>query len=597
MSSDATSLQNTAIANANAYSAQMQKFIAVLDNYATEGSGAITFTNTLNDAALLTELQTLLSEASLVPPALATTPAYTPAIPPSDITNSPAITPPVAITIVPPSFVAPVAPVVGTDAFSGSLVPINYPVAPAAPTINLPVAPAFSNVVMPTITDIVIPTLTALAPSSLLPDPTDLFQFSEAGYNQTTQFTTAQAKLLHDIIYGGYGIEVQDEEGLWDRAKDRELRAASDATDDIVRAMAVRGFDLPPGAMLAQLAAVQQAGIEKVSQLSREIALKRADMYVENRKFTIVNIKDYEQLTMAIYNAMMERALNAAKAVAEFSIEVYNASIAKYRILMEAFAIQVQAYGEQVRAQVAQIEAQRLKLQVVQTQVDVEKAEVQLYVAQVEGQKLLVEMYRTDVSAMEGLAQVEHLKLDTFRTQIEVYAELLRAQTLQLQGYEAQTRGDYVQTEIYATKVNAQLVQAKFAETQAQINDTNARIAIENLRANLAIIQSNTEVYKAQAQGTALTNEAQARTFQARTEAFRSIAGIMDTIGRLEIAGADLNLKAAYEGQQLGIDYSKAVLANRVSAAGIAVDALSRGIQANLGQVLGISAGINSSTS
>jgi len=710
------SMQQNAATAAGTASTQMQAFITQLSALTNlPGNTKFTLSDTLNTSSLQASIQLLLNDASLVPPTLATTPAYTRPTAPTPISSNAVITPPTFVAPSLPTLLNPVAPVVGTAPFTSALATIDFPVVPNAPTISLPTvpvlptitvtapnapsvslpsvpsladiavttpvrpaltlpaAPVFNNIVMPTITSITLPTLTALAPSELLPDPTDLFAFSESGYSSLL-LLAGQQKLANDLANGGYGIETADELAIWQRAQDRELRAGVAAAADIARAMAARGFAMPPGAMLAQMASSNQATLEKMSTLSRDTALKRADMYVENRKFTIDQAREYEALTTALYSAVMERALNASKATAEFGIAVYNASLAKFDALTKAFSVQVQAYGEEVRAAVATLEVQRLSLEVVRTETEVQKTQAQLYLDQIEAQKLpleiyrtdaqvqqmladtqvnvqrnqvavysaemdaqripvelyrteaqvqqiladtqvnvqrnqisayiaeteaqkvLVDMYRTDISALEGLAQVEHLKLDTFRCQVEAYAEMIRAQTLQLQGYEAQTRGDMVQAEIYKTQVDAQLVQAEYAKAQAQINEANTQIAVENLKANLAIIQTNSDVYRAQAQGTSLTNDAQSRSFAARTEAFRSVASAYDSLGKIEIAGAEIQLKAAYESQFLSNDYSKALLQIDANNAIAGAQVLAQTVQANLGQVLAIATDVNNFT-
>lgn len=595
MPNTADSLQNAAIAKADALSVQMQQFINILLGDSLIGSGIVPIDSTLDIGDIQTALTNLLASAQLNPPV------------PLQVASLPTITPPIlgpvnaAVkiptfpTISAPKIVNPVAPIIGKDVFTASRPPIATLTAPARPTITLPKAPSFNNVVMPTITDIVMPTLSAIAPVDALTAPSNLFMFSENAY-QSALLDSSKAKLLHDMQFGGYGIETADEDALWARARDRELRTAAIASADVARSMAARGFTLPPGAALAQLASIQQDSTEKLSTVSRDIALKRADMYVENRKFTISETRELEQILIGANMAVMERALNASKATAEFGIALYNARISRFNILMEGFKTQVIAYGEQVRAAVSQLEAQKVKLEVSKTEVEVQRAQAEIYKTQVEGQTALMGMYRTDIAALQGLADVERLKLDAFRADVEVFSEQLRAGTLQLQGYEAQTRGNLAQAEIYKTQIDSQVSQVEITKAQAAIVESNARVSVENVRAAIAVIQSQAEIYRAQTQGVASSNEAQGRAFAARTEAFRTIAGVYGEMGKIKVAGADMTLRAAIEQVHNEVELARIATETRVQAASSAAGAIGQQIQAQLGQVLGIASAITQSS-
>jgi hypothetical protein len=592
----ADELQDRAIDAAAGYASQMQSFISSLAglSQAPQASGWVIANPDL--AAIQTALHALIAGTQLTPPALLTIPDLpTLAIPtPGAVDATVAI--PTFDTISVPSITLPDAPSVDHLVFTGvreALAPLN---APVRPTLTLPDAPTFANIAMPTITDIVLPTLSAIAPTDALTEPSSLFEFSEAVYSSAL-LDSSKAKLLHDMENGGYGIETADEDALWARARDRELRNAAAASNEIARAMAARGFSLPPGAMLAQLASTNQEGAEKSSTVSRDIALKRADMYVENRKFTITEVRELEQLSINLHMGVMERALNVAKATTEFGIALFNAKVSKFNVLMDGYKTKVAAYAEEVRAAVSQMEAQKVKLQFAETQVAVQKAQADVYNSQLMGQRTLLDMYRTDIAALQGLADVERLKLETFRSDVEVFAEQIRAGNLQLQGYEAQLRGNVAQIDIYKAQIDAQQSRAELSKVQASVVESNAKVSIENLRASIASITASADVYRAQSAGVASANDAQSRAFAARTEAFKSIAQVYESMGTLQLGGEDMKLRAGIASLNHYNDVLKGTRDIRLGANAAALDGLGKGMQAQLGQVLGIASAITSSSS
>lgn len=585
----AGNLQNAANANANEYAKQLQVFVDLLKNYTgvTVSAAAGSVPNTIDVSSVQTALTELMAGAQLTPgaplpidslPAITVRPLGTPVV---------GAAPPTITHITAPVVTPSTAPKVGKASFQGKAPSLTFPKPAVRPTTSIPATPQFGNVHIPTITDIDIPHLTAVAPVSTLNEPTNLFSFSEVAY-QSALLDGAKAKLLSDLANGGYGIETADELALWSRARERELRGTDATMNEASRQTAARGFSLPPGALLAQLQSAIQSGAERISTVSRDIALKRADMYVEHRKFTFVQIKELEQLSVNIHMSVMERALNTSKAVAEFGVALYNAQATKFNTMIESFKSGLAAYDSQVRGALGQLEAQKIKLQVVSTEVDIQKNQAQLYNAQVEGQKTLMDMYRADVAAMQGLADVERLKLDAFKTEVEVYSETLRAGTLQLQGYEAQIRGDLASAEIYKTQVSAQMTQAEIAKAQASITESNARIVIENVRAEIAVASARADVYRAQTQGVSASNEATARAFAARTEAFRAVGATYDAMGKLDISQFDAASRVSVENVKLNLEQGRLLWDIKTKAATVGADAIGKAMQGSLNQVIAI---------
>jgi hypothetical protein len=210
---------------------------------------------------------------------------------------------------------------------------VNFPLGgpPEAPTINLFV-PA----------EIPLPIDDLLA-------PTNIFTFFEAAY-QSTLLDPLKAKLLADLVNGGYGIDTADEAALFQRARDRETTAAMTRIDEAGRAMAARGFPLPPGELSIQIDRSYQEFQNKMSSVSREIFVDSAKRFVENRQFTIQEVRQLETVLIGFHNSIQERALNVAKATTELGIVLYNALLARYKLRAETAKIKSDV--QLVRAQI-----------------------------------------------------------------------------------------------------------------------------------------------------------------------------------------------------------------------------------------------------
>lgn len=278
---------------------------------------------------------------------------------------------------------------------------------------------------------------TALTPIALPADdlttPTSVFSFAEGVYDRTL-LDPWRAKLLLDLTTGSYGIDTNDEIALLNRTRDREVEAALTRVEGASREFAARGFPLPPGELAIQMDRAYQDMQNKVADANRDIYVKRANQFVEARKFTITEVREMERILLQHYNSMQERAFNVSRATVEFSIAIFNALIAKYKARLDAAIATGQIQFERARAETEQMRG-------------------------------YVELYRGQVSAYEAnLRRV----LDTARVQVEAYG-------IDVQSNKVLNDG----------QVAVATLQAKVIEATVQQNIQISGVAIENAKSKL----------------------------------------------------------------------------------------------------------------
>jgi hypothetical protein len=129
----------------------------------------------------------------------------------------------------------------------------------------------------------------------ILADLTGKFESFFATYfpNECDYLAGAQQWLCDVLTRGGTGIKPAVEDQMWQRDRSRVLQDVRRAGEEVVSTFASRGFPLPPGAMQHQLNLTQQAGLEKVAQASRDVAIKQAEIEIENIRFAVQQALDY----------------------------------------------------------------------------------------------------------------------------------------------------------------------------------------------------------------------------------------------------------------------------------------------------------------
>lgn len=431
----------------------------------------------------------------------------------------------------------------------------HAPAIPAAPTLTLPAVPTFAPVALPDAPTLDIPLFDATADFGDIVAPTSYFEYSEREYSSAL-LDAQKAKLLNDLQNGGYGIEPEDERRLWERARERELQNANMKLSELSRMHAARGFMMPQGAYIEQTHEAQQELFEKVSTLSRDIAIKRADMFVENRKFTIQEVRQLEQILINYAAGVAERALNASRLQVELGVAIFNAQVSRFNAKMEEFRTYAQVYETRIRAGLAAVEIYKAKVEGARLSTEVQKLHADIYQTQINGLNATANLYKTQVEAGMTLAQIEKLKLEAFQTQVEVYAEQVRAKVAEFSMFKASIDGELAKVQLYDSSVRAYSARLGAVETKARVVETRARTEIAQTSAKVDIYRSQMDAYKTEV---GVASEKIRAVLSQYEASVREYAAYMDAIK----AGADNDTRAHEATARNYVAYS-AVVAERL---------------------------------
>lgn len=151
---------------------------------------------------------------------------------------------------------------------------------------------------------------------------------------------TTLASVITTRLAGGTGLAPSVETGIWDRARDREAALAQANIDEVMRASEEMGFHLPTGVLAAQLRQEQRNYYDKTSGLSRDIAIKQADLEQSNMQQAIEKALGYENTLSEI---LQRRA--------QVTVEVFRAEVL-------AFSAQVDQDVKHWEVQIKELEAQ-----------------------------------------------------------------------------------------------------------------------------------------------------------------------------------------------------------------------------------------------
>lgn len=294
---------------------------------------------------------------------------------------------------------------------------------PVKPVITVPdpvTTPPFEydySVTVPT--SPAIPGFAGTLPADTLGNPSAAFSFSDSSY-ASDLWDLLSAKFAADLGDStAAGLTAGIETGLWSRMAGRETLTGQGLTGDLARQLLARGISGAAAASLSAQAA--QTAASSAVTLARDVALKKAELRLAHRQFTLEKGASLEAIGQAHYTRNEARRLNEARTRAEIAIALFNAYLALYRARVERYEAEASVYrtrnnaakiAVQAQAAVSEAEIAKIKMTLARYQADIDLFAHKMRVATTANQ-ILAEVFKTDVSAYtaETQAEVKRLKL------------------------------------------------------------------------------------------------------------------------------------------------------------------------------------------
>lgn len=401
-----------------------------------------------------------------------------------------------------PTVLLPTAPIISYG--NAPVIPeVGAVSLPDSPTLALPDVPAYITLSAPTFAGVDlrldylerledIPTLDLVAPTP--------YAYNRGAEYASDLLATVQASLLERMA-GGTGVPPAVEQALWDRARSRETQIALAGEAEIMRTSEAMGFHLPSGVLAAQMREGQKTYYDKLSGLSRDIAIKQAEMEQENIKQTISQGIELESRLIDYSYKLEQLTFEAAKEAASSATANYNAQVDAFRALLGAYEVYANNYKTIIEAELAKVDVYKAELQAEQTKADINKTLVEQYKATIDAGMTQVKIYEAQVGAANTLVQLEQTKISAAGEQIRAYVAQVNAETAKVEAYKAGVQAESTKLDIYRVK--------------AGVFSTVAGVQIEKARLGISINEANSRVKAAEWEGFS----AQWRAYAAKAQA------------------------------------------------------------------------------
>jgi hypothetical protein len=428
----------------------------------------------------------------------------------------------------------PTTPVL-TTLVKPSALEIDLPGAlPDAPSITLPTDLTVDRTV-PNIPNISLPAWGEVLPTMDISLPEITFAYVEPTYVSALK-TAIAANLLNGVTYGGTGLGATVQTAIWNKDIERLAQQKDDDVEEVLNKFAGRGFDLPAGMVAQQVNEVLKEFTNKRSQNSRDVMIKEAEMAFDMSKFFLSTGLDLEQIELNHANNIANRALEAEKAVVQFSVDLFNSKVTKYNLELETYKSKAIEAEIMLKIQELVLSQYLAEINGVEAGVKIDNAKIANYNAILSKHTVSIALYEAEIGAVVAQLNIERAKSEIFKAQIDGYVAEISSQKSQYELYLAQIEGESAKINIHKTEVEAYAtrVNAVKVSNDVVIAQINADISEEelNLKAHLATV----ETYKAKsAQGIAEMN--------VEANLYRTESGVFDTLIKNATANADLNVQ------------------------------------------------------
>lgn len=358
-----------------------------------------------------------------------------------------------------------------------------YPSAPASPNTTdytMPTQPSYTLPTSPVLDSITIPSFipgSINGLSSTLPVFTDAVPtvgaISDGGDAEFDSLVQGlRSKLVSFITNGGTYLNPQVEADIWQRDLERIQQNLQDAIDKATAQWAKMGFDIPDGFLNSMLSPINLEYYNKLSDRSREIAVKQAELE-QAGTFKVMEIAtSLENILITSHHTYANRVYEASKSTAEVTIKIFETRIARYNALLEGFKTDLVQWKTQIEVVLAQAQVYKTQMEGLSLVEQINETKVKVYATQIQAIATAVEIFKSQVEAVATMYAAEKVKVERYKATVEAYVAQIDGITKKysnsIEGYKA-----YLQSWIAST------------DSQTKLADLSTRAQIANVEATI----------------------------------------------------------------------------------------------------------------
>lgn len=365
-----------------------------------------------------------------------------------------------------------------------------------------------------------------------------------------------KSKLNSNITVGGTGLSPTVEANIYARDQERANLELQATRDKIANEWAKRGFNLPDGVLSSQLLAVDLDFLNKRLDVSRDIAIKQAELEQANIFKSIDSAIAIEGQLISFANSMAQRAVDVSKATADALIAVFNADVQRYTVGLEAYKAQATVFESKVRAQLAEVEKYKAEIDAGKLTQDINLGYIEIYKAQLSGINTLYSLYNTQIASSKLLLDNEKGKIEANKMQIDLYVAKVNSKIADYNNYNAQMEGRKTEAQTYGYEVETYKTKTdnlKLGLTAKLEKDKNLR---EINNGKIAEYAAKLDSWKSQLASVQLGMDATAKAYETKRDIVKGNVTAFTSEAELKLKAHEMDRQVILANIKLQIENS-----------------------------------------
>lgn len=457
----------------------------------------------------------------------------------------------------------------------------DIPDPPTPPVITIPDAPAEDAVEMPARPDINLTVTLPDAPSTALPEMGELLAIKLPAFvfpdlptfngtppaadfavpdSVTLNWTEPEyaSELLDEVsaevrrmMAGGTGLPPAVEAAIFARSRDRAALETERAVSDAFADWAARGFEMPPGMLVKQVAVAREAGQMRAAEANRDLAIEAAKWEIENLRFAVQQGIALEGLTLNLFENAVKRMFEAARFHAESRISLLNAHVAVFNARNDGFRLMVEVYKTNLEGALSKLQAYKTAVDAQAVIGQINEQTVEVFKARLAAVGQNVEVFKALMEGVKIKSEADRVQLEAYKTDVQAAAEKLQAMKNRFDAYESRLKGETAKAGVFEaqTSAYAETVRAIAAKTDAQ--RASAQIAADAARIKLS-------AYEAELRGIDLRNDTTFKKLSTQAEVLRTRLSAWEAMARANIAENETQVRYIDMGLRTNLMYTEA---------------------------------------
>lgn len=291
---------------------------------------------------------------------------------------------------------------------------------PVRPSIVMPPRPTMLEPSIPGEPVYSVPAFSAMVPPNTVRMPTINIEDGNTRYDSAL-LDALRAKLTNNIRFGGTGLPEDVEDAIYARDSERARLALDDEIDRFTDEWAKRGLPLPDGALAGGLRALHLDFTNKRLDVSRDIAIKQAELEQANMFKSIEEAIRMETVFIDFQKDVNQRVFLRSKALADSAIEVVKLEIANFNAKVDSYNKQGEVYKALLQGEAIKGDLYRSRMEAAKIVTGINQARADIYKTEVEGVRSVVEVYRADMEAFRISIEADRAIIDRYAALVHAY--------------------------------------------------------------------------------------------------------------------------------------------------------------------------------